>query len=168
METLAEQLRSALKHYGVHLGSEHLVQQPKLPHVVMIPVREALTAPTQAAHVLAGDAQQTINLVCRADTYEQARQLALLCWQLPDFQRTAELHYGTETWGTKTIRVARLVGTVPLRIARKDLTLARIAEVGVHVRQQPPTLPPEVNDDQAEGTVQLDFHEHGDPPHRFG
>lgn len=147
-----------------------LVDNVQLPHVIVIPTTESLAPPAQNARDVAGDAAQTVDLICRAETYQNARLLALHAWQAPGLgiSRTAQIRYGSETWGNRTVRSATLTVTVPARLLKTDLTLARIAEVGVHVRQQPPTLPPEVNDDQAEGTVQLDFHEHGDPPHRFG
>lgn len=172
MEEFAKQLKAALEHYGVYIGPEALVRQPQLPHVIVIPVEETLTPPVRTAGrvQLAGEAQQTVDIICRADTYEQARALALLCWQMPGIDRNARMTYGSETWESKVVRSVRLRAALPISIARSDITLARIEFIGQHVRYEVLTLP-EVQDDpqknDGSGSVRTDFHEHDDPPHRF-
>ena len=173
MEEFAKQLKAALNHYGVYIGPESLTRQPQLPHVIVIPVEETLTPPMRsgAGVQLAAEAQQTVDIICRADTYEQARALALLCWQMPGIDRNARMTYGSETWESKVVRSVRLRAVLPLAIARSDITLARIEFIGQHVRYEVLTAP-EVQDDPQKnpgtGTVRSDFHEHADPRHRFG
>ena len=174
MEGLTQTLKAALApHAGVYLGPENLTEQPELPHVIVIPTSENLEPPTQAAQILAGEAVQQVDLICRAATFEDARLLALLCWQVPGLginkAAQAQIKYGSESWGAYTARSATLTVTLTIRLMREDVTLARIAEVGFHTRYINPTQQ-EVSNDQDQqigGAVRGDFHEHGDPIHRF-
>lgn len=168
MEDFATKLREALAgKAGVFLGPEELVKQPKLPHVIVIPTEEALTE--AQGQLNAGASTLQVDLNCRAETFQDARALALVCWALGlGTQKTAQIRYGTDTWSNRSVRVARLTLTIPSPIPREDVTLARVEFIGQHVRYQPLTFK-EVSDDQQEnaGTVRGDFHEHDDPKHRF-
>ena len=171
MEGLTQTLKGALApHAGVYLGPENLTEQPELPHVIVVPTSENLEPPTQAAQILAGEAVQQVDLICRAATFEDARLLALLCWQVPGLgiSKAAQIKYGSESWGAYTARSATLTVTLPIRLTREDVTLARIQEIGFHARYLNPTQQEVSNDqDQANGAVRGDFHEHSDPEHRF-
>ena len=173
MEEFARQLKAALNHYGVYIGPESLTRQPQLPHVIVIPVEETLTPPMRsgAGVQLAAEAQQTVDIICRADTYEQARALALLCWQMPGIDRNARMTYGSETWETKVVRSARLSAVLPALLKRGGVALAPIEFIGQHTRYEVLTFQ-EVQDEPQKapgtGAVRSDFHEHADPEHRFG
>lgn len=171
MEGLTQALRAALSpHAGVYLGPENLTEQSELPHVIVVPTAETLSGPEQAARQVAGQATQTVDLVCRAATFEDARLLALLCWQVPGMgiSKAAQIRYGSETWSSYTVRSATLTVTVPATLLREDVSLARIEQVGFHTRYVNPNTQQEVSNDQDQSNrVRGDFHEHADPEHRF-
>ncbi|MDV6376372.1 hypothetical protein [Deinococcus arenicola] len=173
MEDLAQALQDALgTALAVYLGPEHLDDQPELPHVIVVPTAETLTPPTQNPQQLVGDSAMTVDVICRAVTYQDARTLALLCWTalMPLRARpTAAVQYGSEPWGDYTVRSAVLTVTVTAPVLRSDVTLARIEEIAAHHRYLIPATQQEVSNDQEPegGTYRGDFHEHADPVHRL-
>lgn len=169
MEEFATRLRELLTgKAGVYLGPEELVKQPKLPHVIVVPTEEQITQPVSKLN--AADALLLVDLNCRAETFEDARKLALLCWGFDlGFKKEASIRYGTDTWSNRAVRVAQLSVAIPAPIPREDIVLARVEFVGQHVRYDPLTFK-EVSNDPNEsnpGSVRGDFHEHADPTHRF-
>lgn len=179
MEDFSLKLKDALAgKAGVYLGPEELAKQPALPHIIVVPAEEDLTPPTDRQN--AADAALEVDLNCRANTYTEARALALKAWRAlrasadPDLRirQEARIRYGTDTWGGgRVARVAQLTVTIPAPVPRADTTLVRLESIGQHVRYDELTfkeVPRDPQDNPGTGSVQSDFHEHDDPQHRFG
>jgi len=172
MEALAQTLQDALgTALAVYLGPEYLDKEPQMPQIIVIPTDEQIMPPTQGGQAVAAETSQMVDIICRAITYTDARDLALLCWTLLVPLRaktTASIKYGTEVWNNYNVRSATLTVTVTAPVLKASITLARIEEVAAHHRYTIPAPTQEVSDDQT-GTegYRGDFHEHADPKHRF-
>lgn len=171
MEANAQALQDALgERVPVYLGREWLIKQPELPHAVFVPTDEALSAPTpapgvRASELLADDAL-SVDVVCRAATFEDARALALLCWSSLRAQGAAPaatIRYGGEEWGGVPIRVATLSLTLPALLTRDDLTRVRVEEIVARHHLPTPTPSQEVPRDPTDQTYRDEFRDGADP-----
>lgn len=154
MEALAQQLQDVLTASGhqiaVYLGPEHLDIQTELPHAIVVPTGEELATPEQATRDTLATSAQTLDVLCRAVTFEDARGLALMCYAalLPlNARREARIDYGSEVWGDYTIRTARLTITLPARLTREDVTRVRIFDVLARHHLPKPAAAQEATDD---------------------
>lgn len=171
MEALAQQLQDALIVEGtaipVYLGPEHLTDQPELPHAIVVPTGEELSTPEQATRDTLATSAQTVDILCRAMSFEDARALALLCYSalLPlNARKDARIDYGSEVWDRYTVRTARLTVTLPARLTRADVTRVSVLSVLARHHLPPPAAPQEAPDDQTDPQYTGEFIDSGTDP----
>lgn len=128
METLAQQLQDALHAYGVavYLGSEWLDKQPSLPLVVVVPGSVTYGPPDGSVDGVLAQGTAETALICKATTFEEAVQLADLCYAAVAPGRPATSRMRSEVWGDYTVRVADLSVTFPAVLGRSDITRVRV------------------------------------------
>lgn len=158
MEGTQEALQEVLDPLPIYLGPEALVDQPELPHVVMIPISDVLSPATKTGITTLASATGTTEYICRATTFQDARDLALLVLTallpLGGKADTASIRYGSEPWGNYVARVARMTVLTPLIAEKTDITRVRVLTFIQHVQMLPLTalLPQEAqNGPQPEG-----------------
>lgn len=128
METLTTQLRAALAPYeiAVLLGSEWLVEQTRLPLVVVVPGAVTYGPPDGSERDALAVGTAETALICKAASFEEAVQLADLCYAAVGPGRPATSRLRSEPWGDDTVRVADLTITFPAVLTRQDITRVRV------------------------------------------
>jgi len=160
MEEVQEALAAALDPLPIFLGPETLVDQPELPHVVMIPISDTLSVPQKVDVDTLAAATGSTEYICRAATYQAARDTALMVLEallpLGGQVTTATIRYGTETWSNYAVRVARLTVLTPMIASKEGITRVRVETFIQHVKLLPLTalLPQEpTHGPEPEGTT---------------
>lgn len=163
MEALAQQLQDALdatgKKIAVHLGSEYLSRQPKLPHIVVAPGGGTYGPPDGS--VRGGLASLTLDthIICKAVKFEEAALLAEFAYVTLGLGKTARLALRSEVWDNYTVRVADLTLSLPGALTRDDITRVKVTHFIQHAQITPLTITPEVPDDQESPTGSTVFQE---------
>lgn len=150
MEAIAQKVQDALgKGIAVYLGSEWLVKEPKLPHVIVVPGDATYGPPEGVRDALAG-VTANAGFVCKALLFEEATLLAEACYAaVAPAGRTASMRLSSELWGDRVIRVATI--TIPFTgaLLRTGVTRAHVEQILARYHlPRPTTDPQEVPDDQ--------------------
>lgn len=132
MEAEAQKLQDALGNsMAVYLGSEWLVKQPAVPHVVVLPGSADYGPPSTPGSLAAVRLQETY--LCRAMTFEEASQLAEFCYGVLAPGQTASSRLSTEVWGDYNVRTAALTITYPATLTRDDIERVRVHTFTQHI-----------------------------------
>ncbi|MFC6592409.1 hypothetical protein ACFP81_10660 [Deinococcus lacus] len=132
MEAEAQRLQNALPDIAVYLGSEWLVKQPAVPHVVVMPGNADYSPPAVPGSLAAVRLQETY--LCRAMTFEEAVQLAEFAYAALAPGQSASVRLGTEVWGDYFVRTAALTITYPATLTREDVTRVRVKDFTQHAQ----------------------------------
>jgi len=128
----------------VFLGPEKLIDQPRLPHVVMLPLSDVLSPLTKNKPEALASATGATEYICRATRFDQARDLALTVLgaliPLGGKVDSVIIRYGTETWNNLPVRVARMTVLTPSTVEKTDVTRVRVEQFTQHVFQLPLTI----------------------------
>lgn len=155
MEALAQQVQDALPGIAVYLGSEYLVQELELPHVIVLPGDATYIPPDGRTKDALASVQADTAFRCRALTFEDSVLLAEACYAATAATKPARIRLDSEPLGDRVVRVATLTITLPAVLTRSDVTRVRIEQVLAHHRYLTP--PQEAPDEQTDQSYTATF-----------
>jgi hypothetical protein len=140
IDATAEALALALG-CAVYVGPEHLGEKQELPHIICVPTGDDFKALDSRSKASLAQVDQTADFICRARTYTDAQQLALVALEalakLKARVDGSRIRYGNESWGGAEtyVRSATLSVVFPVTLPLQVNLRVHVETITQHVRE---------------------------------